>query len=576
MKLTDVRRLTGANFLMDRPGAAAEAVLCDEQKGIAVALWRRHMRDLLHAVGLGAEQIAVRSYPGGASLMTSAPIDALYAATSMIERAWEATESSLTGGAQVDLAQAAEELRDMIETERNPALIALAAAAAEHGVTFLGGDENASIGLGRGCKIWPRDAVPSARDIDWAAVHDVPVAMVTGTNGKSTTVRLTAAIGATAGRTVGQSSSDWVRVGREIVDEGDYSGPAGARLAVRDERVDLAVIETARGGLMRRGLPIPRADACLITNIAADHLGDYGINDVAALGDAKFMISGAVKPGGRLVLNGDDPELVSRSVGFAGDITWCGLSLEPRALTGWLDGGGHAAFVRDGTMFLARDGEQSEVLPVADFSPSMGGAARFNTSNALGAIALASALDLPVAAMTEALSGFEATPEENPGRGNFLEIGGVKILVDFAHNPHGVAALAAAVKDVPAKRRLFLLGQAGDRSDEDICEMTRAVWDARPDMIIVKELETKLRGRELGEIPAVIVGELGKLGAPSEGYAMAGTEMDSVHKALEWARPGDFVVLLIHADRKPAMTLLNTLERTNWRAGDPLPGEAVS
>jgi len=571
MELTDVRRLTGVNFLSDRCGAIAEAVVSDEQKGVAVALWRRHARAMLEAVGWGGEQIAARPYLGGVSLMVSAPIDTLYAATDLIEASWEATCAEMADGPALEIDAVARDLAEKIAAERNPAMVALAEAADERGVTFLGHDEQVSLGLGIGCRTWADDALPAPSDIDWSDISDIPVAMVTGTNGKSTTVRLAAAIGAAAGRTVALSSSDWVRVGKEIVDEGDYSGPAGARLAVRDRRADLAVIETARGGLLRRGLPLPRADACLITNIAADHLGTYGIMDVNALADAKFLVARAVKSGGRLVLNGDDPELVSRSAGFEGDITWYGLALEGRALETWLQAGGHAVFVEDDMMVLARDGERLPILPVIDFPPGLRGAARYNISNALGAIALASALNLPVAAMTQGLSTFRGTPEENPGRGNFMEIGGVGILVDFAHNPHGVAALAEAVRDVPAKRRLMLLGQAGDRSDEETRELTQVVWNAGPDMIVVKELATKLRGREPGVVPRVIFEELQRLGAGPDTFMVAKSEMESVRMALQWAQPEDFLVLLLHEERAPAMTFLQALRDGDWRAGDPLP-----
>ncbi len=571
MTLTDVRRLTGANFFMDQTGAAAEAVVGDEIKGVAIALWRKRMRDVLDGVGWQDERIAARSYPGGASLVVSAPVDGLYVATDMIEWTWDAVDSELAGRPVSDMNAAVSDFKEKIAAERNIRLTALAAAADEHGLAFLGGDETASVGLGTGCTVWRENELPLVEDIDWTSIHDVPVALVTGTNGKSTTVRLTAAIGNAAGRMVGLSSSDWVRVGEDIIDEGDYSGPAGARLAVRHPNVDLGIVENARGGLLRRGLSIPKADACLITNIAADHLGDYGVTDIQALGDAKFLIARAVKPDGRLVLNGDDRELVARSAGFAGNITWYGLSLDSDALALWSRNGGHAAFIKDGTMMLVRDGVEESILPVVDFVPGLGGAAKFNVSNALGAIALASALDLPVPAMTEALSGFKGTPEENPGRGNFMNIGGIRILVDFAHNPHGVTALVDAVKDIPAERRLFLHGQAGDRSDEDIREMTRVIWNGGPDMIIVKELGTKLRGRQPGEVPAVIADELRALGATDDMVMTTANEVDAVRRALLWAKPGDFLVFLLHEERKPAMSLLKSLANANWRAGQPMP-----
>ncbi len=572
--LRDVRRLTGANFLMPCPGAAAEVPLQDGVKGVAMALWRTETRKLLDAVGWQNERIVMRAFDGGATLQISAPTDALYAATEIVEASWLAAFALLNNETPPDFSDVAAELRRKIADEHSPAEVALATAAKAHGVTYLGHDGHVSLGLGHGVRAWSDDKVPDTDEVPWADIHDVPIAMVTGTNGKSTTVRLAAAIGSAAGKCVGLSSSDWVRVGDEILDEGDYSGPAGARLAVRDPRVELAIIETARGGLMRRGLPVPQADACLVTNIAADHLGGYGITDVPALADAKFQLADAVRPGGRLVLNGDDPELVSRSAGFGGNITWYGLNLDQAALDVWIAQGGHAAFVSDGQMVLARDGQRTPILSVVDFAPSLGGAAKFNVSNALAAIGLADALDLPVQAMTDGLASFTGSPEENPGRGNFIELGGVTLLIDFAHNPHGILALAEAVQTIPAKRRLFIAGQAGDRSDDDTREMIQAIWVAKPDMVVIKELPKKLRGRQLGELSAVIADELSKLGAIPDGMMRRDTEFAAVRASLDWAKPGDFLVLLLHDDRKPTMNLIAQLQATGWKAGEPLPEPA--
>ena len=460
--LNDIRRLTGVNFLMHCPGAAAEAEIDAAQKGVAMAFWRRRARELLDAVGWQDETIAMRAFDGGATLMISAPMDALYTATVVVEKAWAAAECDLKGDAAEETARVAKKLKTLLAKEQNAGEVALAEAAAERGVTFLGYDKEVSVGLGTGSKTWGSREIPSVETIDWHEIHDVPIAMVTGTNGKSTTVRLAAAIGTAAGRTVGMSSSDWVRVGADIIDEGDYSGPAGARLAVRDNRVGLAIIETARGGLMRRGLPVPQADACLITNIAADHLGGYGIMDVPALADTKFLLAKAVKPGGRLILNGDDEALVSRSATFGGDITWYGLSLDQTALNRWIATGGHAVFVEDGFMTLARNGERTRVMPVANFVPGMGGAAKFNVSNALGAIGLASALGLPNEAMTKGLSSFKGTPDENPGRGNFMEIGGATVLVELCPQParHRGAGRGGAG---PSRQAAAVPGRAGRR-----------------------------------------------------------------------------------------------------------------
>jgi UDP-N-acetylmuramyl tripeptide synthase len=208
---------------------------------------------------------------------------------------------------------------------------------------------------------------------------------------------------------------------------------------------------------------------------------------------------------------------------------------------------------------------------VSDFVPALGGAAKFNIYNALGAICLADALGLPITAMTQGLAGFTDSPDENPGRGNYIEVGGLKLLIDYAHNPHGLLALAPAIKSFPAERRLVIAGQAGDRSDQDTCELIQALWTVEPDMVVVAELPDMLRGRQLGELTKVMSDELVRLGASDENIIKTDTEYSAVQKSLEWARPGDFLALLVHDDRIQTMQLLEKLKQSGWQAGDPLP-----
>ncbi len=567
MKLEDVRRLTGPSLILPRPGAVGDAELPEGREALTVGLWRRQMRGLLEAVGWAAEETAVRRFPGGASLAVTAPLDGLYSATDLIEAAWQATLAILSGQDPPNREKTVAALRKAIEGEQNPRLIALAEAAAEQGITFLEGEDMVSLGLGKGAKCWPEEALPLLEEIALDGLSDIPHVLVTGTNGKSTTVRLTAAIGAAAGRAVGLSSSDWVRVDGEIIAEGDFSGPSGARQALRDPRVDLAVLEVARGGLMRRGLPLSTADACLITNVAADHLGDYGIKTVEDLAAAKFLIARALKPGGRLVLNADDPQLRAAGLGHAGEITW--FSLQPGGgwLADWAGAGGSACFLDEGAFVLAEGGTRQAVLPVNDFPPGLGGKARHNLANALAAIALAAALKLPLEAMARGLAGFSGSPQENPGRGNVISLGGVTLLVDFAHNPHGLAALLEMAESLAAKRRLVLIGQAGDRRDEDIRALVQTLWQSRPDRVVVKEMPSVLRGRAPGEVSRLILDELARLGVQPEAVGQAESELVAVHQALAWAQEGDLLVLLLHSERKAVFALLDALQQRGWRPG---------
>src|SRR5215203_69994 len=211
MHLIDSRRLTGPNLLLDRPGAVLEVSLLDGEE-ISVPIWKARVRWLLKEVGWAGEQIASRLFLGGAMLAISAPIDALYTATEINELAWESVEAMRAGTKEPDLAEAADRLRLELADEVNPELLALRDAAAAQGVSFLSDDRLASVGLGTGSLTWPVDALPAPEAVDWEAIHDVPVLLVTGTNGKTTTVRLLAAMLSETGTVPGVTSTDRIEV----------------------------------------------------------------------------------------------------------------------------------------------------------------------------------------------------------------------------------------------------------------------------------------------------------------------------------------------------------------------------
>ena len=604
----EARRLTGPNLLSRRPGAVLDAHFGSVQADAeaVIGAWRRQARRMLDALGWRDEELAVRRFASGASLFASAPIDALYAATEVVDWAWEAAlrimgraadgavgergagrERGASGGRSAagglagergaaggepcaaesdagDFEAAAERLRSAAAGERQPALLALRDAAAARGVAFLADDDLVTVGLGAGSRTWPRGELPPPAAVDWAAVHDVPVALVTGTNGKTTTVRLTAAMLAAAGRTAGMTTTDYIAVGRTVLDSGDFSGPGGARTLLRDRRVEAAVLETARGGLLRRGLALGRVTAAAVTNIAADHLRDYGVEDLAGLAEAKLLVTRAVAPEGRAVLNADDPELAARGSRGPSPVTWISLGPGPTTAAAGIDlaahlaAGGDAVLLDGDRLVLARGtGGREVVAALSEVPIAFGGAARYNVANALAAIGLAGALGVPVEAMARGLAAVRNEGgADNPGRGCLMEIDGFQVLLDYAHNPHGLAALIGFVISLPASRRLLLLGQAGDRDDQAIRELARTAWQLRPDRVIVKELPTMLRGRQPREVPAILEAELLRLGARREDLAYAATELEAVKQAIDWARPGDLLLLLVHTQREEAMDML--------------------
>jgi UDP-N-acetylmuramyl tripeptide synthase len=570
MLLLDSRRLTGPNLLLDRPAAVMDVQLDEPHRDRAIDAWARAAREMLDAVGWTGEEIAVRTFAGGASLALSGPVDALYAATEVNEWAWEVAEAELAGTPRPDQAESAARLRSAIETERNPRLLALRKAARERSLTFLADAEQVSVGSGTGAMVWSTRDLPPADEVEWNRVHDIPVALVTGSNGKTTVVRLLAAMAAESGRCVGTTTTEGVFVGERAVAAGDYSGPEGARLLLRQPTVQVAVLETARGGLLRRGLVVERADVAVVTNVAADHLGEFGVQDLSALAQTKLLVARAVGAGGRVVLNAVDPVLAAAGAEVGAPVVWFSLEWQRGDVRAHLDGGGRAALLENGVLVLAAGASRTRLATPADLPLAWGGVARHNLANALAAAAAAGGLGVAPAQVAGTLKRFGHRAEDNPGRTTLVQLGGLSIVLDYAHNPQGMAALADTAATLPGRRRGVVLGQAGDRSDEALRELARSACRLRPDYVVLKEMDRYRRGRASGEVAGILAGELQALGLPRHAISRPGDEIASVRELLAWARPGDLLILTIHDDRAAVLALLDRLREARWQAGQEL------
>ena len=345
-------------------------------------------------------------------------------------------------------------------------------------------------------------------------------------------------------------------------------------MLLRRPEVETAVLETARGGLLRRGLAVEHAQAAVVTNIAADHLGEFGVQTLAELAETKLLVARAVGAGGRVVLNADDPVLAKAGQRVAPELAWFTLDPANPIVRAHIVGGGTAALLDGSALVLIERGNRT-VLASADTMPiALGGAARHNLANALAAAAAAGALGIDHDAIRRTLERFGRSPEDNPGRANVIELGGAHLFLDYVHNPHGMAALAAALERFPARRRLVLLGQAGDRDDASIRELARAALALRPDRVVLKEMDAYLRGRAPGEVTRLMTSALIDAGFPGDAIAAAPTEVDAVRAALTWAEPGDLLVLGIHQDRRAVMAFLDSVRGGGWAAGNPLPAHA--
>lgn len=556
MEYLDARRLTGPNVLWDKAGSILDVSCTSTEADRLIPFCESKIRLMLDAVGWVGESVCHIRLAGGVSMAVSGPIDALYAASAINEWLWACCDAEFNGAEAVDFAESVAGIRDAIAAEVNPPLLALEQAAVGHGVSFLWDDDEVSVGLGTGSRTWPFRELPDPAEIGWSAIHDVPAGIVTGTNGKTTTARIAKHILQTAGKRVGLSCTDWVSVNDSIIDRDDWSGPGGARMVLRQTDVDVAILETARGGLLRRGLGVNMVNAALITNIAEDHLGDFGSQSLEELLNIKWIVSHAVAASGVLILNADDKLLVGKSAEFTGTIAWFSLDEYNPVIRKHAANGG-LAFVYEDNNLVRIDGDVRELICGANEVPiTLAGAAAHNIANALAAAALTEQLGM---SLDDIRSGLTTMSQDaNPGRSNLYPLRDFNVLVDFAHNPEAMQVLFAMARAIPAKRRALCFAQAGDRTDEQIRELARGAWSIGLELACIAELEKYRRGREQGEVFSIIRDELIKCGARENQIRYFGTESESFDAALEWADAGDLVVMLDLGRNSDIQTRLKT------------------
>jgi cyanophycin synthetase len=423
----------------------------------------------------------------------------------------------------------------------------------------------------------------------------VPIVAVTGTNGKTTTSRMIAHIMKGLGRQVGMTSTDGIVIDERLVKRSDASGPKSARMVLQNPRVDFAVMEVARGGILREGLGYDRNDIAVVTNVAADHLGLRGIDTVEQLAAVKQVVVEAVPRNGFAVLNADDPRVREMRRHCSGSVVWFSLqppgSPEREFIDAALRRGGRAVVLEPterGEMIVIRHGRRSMQLAWTHLLPStFGGAARFNVANAMAAAGAAFAADAPLHDIRQGLRTFTTNYYLSPGRLNMLDVKGVTVVVDYCHNPAGMRALGEFVDNYAEQRaaqsehmrisRVGVIGGTGDRRDEDIRELGEVAADFF-DAIVVRE-DDNPRGRPRGESARLAVEGIRARMADGARCRQVETSLDevgAVRDAMVLANPGDLVVLCVDKHAQ-VLSQLEEMSQSAYagaradeqRAGDP-------
>ncbi|MFH1474414.1 MAG: Mur ligase family protein, partial [Chloroflexota bacterium] len=360
------------------------------------------------------------------------------------------------------------------------------------------------------------DVVAAAARISGASAHGptmirdvdrrIPVVSISGTNGKSTVARMIAHVLGRAGRRVGLTTSDGIIADGRMVEPGDWTGPGGAAAILGRGDVDVAVLETARGGILLRGVGYESNEASVLTNVSSDHLDLQGIHTLAELTAAKATICRITKPAGWVVLNADDPHVAAVASLVAAPVAFFSLEAElPPVLRAHVEGGGRAYVVRRGTIIEVEAGETRPIIAVDEIPVALRGLARHNVANALAAAGGARALGATLGQVAEGLRDFRPSADRSPGRLNLYRHGKRVVIVDFAHNEAGLEALLDVADGIAARGAArtwpvtLIIGTAGDRPADAIRGIGR-IAVRRAQRVVIKETPSYLRGRDRREV----------------------------------------------------------------------------
>jgi cyanophycin synthetase len=391
----------------------------------------------------------------------------------------------------------------------------------------------------------------------------VPVVALTGTNGKTTTTRLTAHIFKQTGQIVGYTTTDGIYIGDNLVEPGDTTGPQSAQLILQDPTVEVAVLETARGGILRSGLAFQKCDVGVVLNVAADHLGLGDINTIEDMAHLKSVVVESARPSGYAVLNADDPLVSAMAQRVKAQIAYFSMDPHNDLVRNHTQQGGLAAIYENGYLSILKGDwllriEQAEKVPL-----TMGGLAPFQIANALAASLAAFAQGVSIERIRQALLTFQASTNQTPGRMNLFNLGKYHALVDYAHNAASYEALGGFVKNWPG-RRIGVVGGPGDRRDDDFITLGKLAAQMFDELIIKEDDDT--RGRPRGDAAKWITRGVEEV-ANQVSYRTILDETEAIETALDEAPEGGLVVILPESVTR-SINLIN--------ARNPLPDPQIT
>jgi cyanophycin synthetase len=369
----------------------------------------------------------------------------------------------------------------------------------------------------------------------------IPIVAITGTNGKTTTTRLIAHIGKMVGNKVGYTTTDGVYIQDEVVTKGDCAGPTSAELVLKDPSIDLAVLECARGGMLRSGLAFSCCDVAVITNVAEDHLGLNGIDTIEELAEVKSVVAQSVSENGFAVLNADDDLVYAMKDRLKCQVALFSLNDKSARIKRHVQNGGVAAVCERNYITIMHGNKKMRIDKLANIPVTFNGKAEFNIANSLAASLAAYVRDIRIEDIRKGLQTFIPGAEVTPGRMNIFDFKDFTVMLDYAHNPHGMQALGKFIQAIEAKPKVGVIAGVGDRRDEDLVALGEEAAKTFDEIVI--RLDKDLRGRTANEITTLVSRGI-RAYDPYKKILLFESEREAIDFVINNAVPGSFVAVL--------------------------------
>lgn len=371
--------------------------------------------------------------------------------------------------------------------------------------------------------------------------RDVPIISITGTNGKTTTTRLIAYILSKAGYNVGMTTTDGIFINGNCVYEGDTTGPRSALMVLASNKIDVAVLETARGGLVREGLAYDLADVAVITNIADDHLGLDGIETMDDLAKAKMLVGEAVKTNGYVVINGDNDMTIPLIDRIKSKVIVFAQDKSNEVLKESVENGGYGIYISKGSLCIENKDNFISLIAVEDIGITMKGALKYNVENAMAACGALIAFGIASPIIKEGLQSFQCNEKLNPGRFNSFDINGVLTILDYGHNIDGYKRVLEGISQIKHNRLIGVIGVPGDRLDRTTLEVGK-IAGTYFNYIFIKEDKDR-RGRLPGEFAELLRKGILKSEFNQKNLKIVLNEEVALREAMDIAKPSDIVII---------------------------------